>query len=59
MTPTGGDTSARNSALNFALQTYAKDHGGWKAFDSSGGFRLTDGSVLSPGLVVELTGQCK
>ena len=38
MTPTGGDTSARNSALNFALQTYAKDPGGWKAFDGSGGF---------------------
>jgi len=48
MTPTGGDTSARNSALVFALQSYAKRTGRWKAFDSSGGFRLPDGSVLSP-----------
>ena len=48
MTPTGGDTSARNSALIFALQAYARRSGCWKAFDSSGGFRLPDGSVLSP-----------
>ena len=48
MTPTGGDTSTRNSALIFALQSYAKRTGAWKVFDSSGGFRLPDGSVLSP-----------
>ena len=48
MTPTGGDTSARNSALIFALQAYARSSGCWKVFDSSGGFRLPDGSVLSP-----------
>jgi Uma2 family endonuclease len=48
MTPTGGDTSARNSALIYALEAYARRTGRWKAFDSSGGFRLSDGSVLSP-----------
>jgi len=48
MTPTGGDTSARNSALIYALEAYARRTGGWKVFDSSGGFRLPDGSVLSP-----------
>jgi len=48
MTPTGGDTSARNTALLYALQHYARSQGGWKVLDSSGGFRLPDGSVLSP-----------
>jgi Uma2 family endonuclease len=45
---TSGDTSARNSALIYALEAYARRTGRWKAFDSSGGFRLSDGSVLSP-----------
>jgi len=40
MTPTGGETGLRNSALLFALQSYARAHGGWKVFDSSTGFRL-------------------
>jgi len=40
MTPTGGDTSARNTALLYALQHYARSQGGWKVLDSSGGFRL-------------------
>jgi Uma2 family endonuclease len=48
MTPTGGDTSARNTLLLYALQHYARTHGGWKVFDSSGGFLLPDRSVLSP-----------
>lgn len=48
MTPTGGDTSARNTALSYQLQHWARVHGGWKVFESSGGFRLPDGSVLSP-----------
>jgi Uma2 family endonuclease len=48
MTPTGGDTSARNSLLIARLQIWALGQGGWKVFDSSGGFRLPDGSVLSP-----------
>jgi Uma2 family endonuclease len=48
MTPTGGDTSARNNLLSARLQVWALGQGGWKVFDSSGGFRLADGSVLSP-----------
>lgn len=48
MTPTGGETGARNGELFFQLKLYAKREGCWKAFDSSTGFRLPDGSVLSP-----------
>ncbi len=40
--------SRLNCALIFALQAYARSSGCWKVFDSSGGFRLPDGSVLSP-----------
>ena len=47
-TPTGGDTSARNSLLITRLQIWALAQGGWMVFDSSGGFCLSDGSVLSP-----------
>jgi Uma2 family endonuclease len=52
MTPTGGDTSARNNLLSARLQFWALGQGGWKVFDSSGGFRLHDGSVLSPDAAV-------
>jgi Uma2 family endonuclease len=38
MTPTGGDTSARNNLLSTRLQVWALGQGGWKVFDSSGGF---------------------
>jgi Uma2 family endonuclease len=48
MTPTGSETSSRNSALLFQLGGFARSSGGWKVFDSSGGFRLPDGSILSP-----------
>lgn len=48
MTPTGSETGARNADLLFQIQTWARAHGGWLAFDSSTGFRLPDGSVLSP-----------
>ncbi len=48
MTPTGGETSSRNGQLLFQLQVFCKRHKGWRLFDSSGGFRLPDGSVLSP-----------
>ena len=48
MTPTGGDTGARNAALAFQIQAWARATGSWKAFDSSTGFRLPDDSVLSP-----------
>ena len=49
MTPTGSETSARNSTLlillGLAVQRSALP---FKIFDSSGGFLLPDGSVRSP-----------
>jgi Uma2 family endonuclease len=49
MTPTGGEASSRNSLLlvqlALAVQRAAQP---LRSFDSSGGFRLADGSVLSP-----------
>ncbi len=48
MTPTGGDTGARNGKLFFQIKSWARATGGWKAFDCSTGFRLPDDSVLSP-----------
>lgn len=48
MTPTGGETSSRNGQLLFQLQVFCRRSKGWRLFDSSGGFRLPDGSVLSP-----------
>jgi Uma2 family endonuclease len=48
MTPTGSETGARNTRLAMRLLLWADQHGGWKVFDSSSGFRLPDGAVLSP-----------
>jgi Uma2 family endonuclease len=49
MTPTGGDTSSRNSTLIFLLELAVRRSGlPLKVFDSSGGFVLPDGSVRSP-----------
>jgi Uma2 family endonuclease len=48
MTLTGGDTGARNGELIFQLKAFVGGIGGWQVFDSSTGFRLPDGSVLSP-----------
>ena len=48
MTPTGSETSGRNSRLVMRLMLWADRQAGWKVFESSGGFRLADGSVLSP-----------
>ena len=49
MTPTGSETSARNSTLVVLLGLALRASGlPFKLFDSSGGFRLPDGSVLSP-----------
>ena len=48
-TPTGSETSARNSNLVILLGLALQCSGlPYKIFDSSGGFRLSDGSVLSP-----------
>ena len=49
MTPTGGDTSARNQTLGALLWLAVRQSGlPLKVFDSSGGFLLPDGSVRSP-----------
>jgi Uma2 family endonuclease len=48
MTPTGGDTGARNGELFFQIKAWARARDGWMAFDSSTGFRLPDDAVLSP-----------
>lgn len=49
MTPTGGDTGSRNSNLIIQLGLSVRGHAlPLKLFDSSTGFRLPDGSVLSP-----------
>lgn len=52
MTPTGGETGSRNTLLCTRLQIWALEQGNWKVFDSSTGFRLADGSVLSPDAAV-------
>ena len=52
MPPTGGETGGRNNLLSARLQIWALEQGGWKVFDSSTGFRLPDGSVLSPDAAV-------
>ena len=49
MTPTGGETGARSGELFFQLKRFARRGPQlWQAFDSSTGFQLPDGSVLSP-----------
>ena len=48
MTPTGGETGSRNGLLVYQLQGYCRQRKAWRLFDSSTGFRLPDGSVLSP-----------
>ena len=49
MTPTGSETGARNGSLMIVLGLALRSSGlPLKLFDSSTGFRLPDGSVLSP-----------
>ena len=49
MTPTGSETSARNGTLVVLLGLALRTSGlPFKLFESSCGFRLPDGSVLSP-----------
>jgi Uma2 family endonuclease len=45
--PTGAATSKRNSRLTRMLDEWAEAHG-YVAFDSNGGFRLPDTSVVGP-----------
>ncbi len=48
MTPTGGETGARNGFLVAALYRWAEQNGTGVAFDSSTGFELPNGAVRSP-----------
>ena len=48
MTPAGGETGRRDNQLAFQLGLWARSQPGWGVFDSSTGFLLPDGSVLSP-----------
>jgi Uma2 family endonuclease len=59
MTPTGGETGARNINLAYGLAQWSRSQGGWQLFDSSTGFRLADGSVLSPDLAVVKLERCQ
>ena len=48
MPPTGGDTSRRNAEIIVQLGVWARRDGSGVLFDSSGGFRLPNGTVRSP-----------
>ena len=48
MPPTGGDTSRRNAEIIVQLGVWARRDGSGILFDSSGGFRLPNGTVRSP-----------
>ncbi|MBD2548799.1 Uma2 family endonuclease [Microcystis elabens FACHB-917] len=48
MAPAGGETGRRNNQLAVQLGLWARLEHGWCVFDSSTGFLLPDGSVLSP-----------
>ena len=48
MSPTGGETSDRNSEINFQLRLWNKQSKLGKVFDSSGGFTLPNGANRSP-----------
>lgn len=45
--PAGGASSVRNALLTKLVVDWASQHD-YVAFDSSGGFRLQDGSIVSP-----------
>ncbi|VEP15808.1 conserved hypothetical protein [Hyella patelloides LEGE 07179] len=48
MSPTGGETSERNSELIFQVKLWNRRDKLGKVFDSSGGFKLSNGAVRSP-----------
>ena len=48
MSPAGGESSHRNAEITLQLALWAKRDGTGIAFDSSGGFRLPNGAMLSP-----------
>ena len=48
MEPTGGETSNRNSSLNYQLTGWTLQDGTGVAFESNGGFILPNGAMRSP-----------
>lgn len=48
MSPTGGETSARNLKIVHQLAAWAETDGSGIVFESSGGFRLANGAIRSP-----------
>lgn len=48
MSPAGSQSSGRNMDISTDLNIWARSDGRGKAFDSSGGFTLPDGSMRSP-----------
>lgn len=48
MPPTNSETGASNSELNYQLAHWNREHGLGKTFDSSSGFTLDTGAMLSP-----------
>ena len=48
MSPTGSETGRRNSGLNFQLTAWNIQNNSGVVFDSSSGFKLPDGSDISP-----------
>jgi Uma2 family endonuclease len=48
MSPTGSLTGEKNSDLNYQLQSWNRKYKLGKVFDSSTGFRLSNGAVRSP-----------
>ncbi len=48
MSPAGGASSNRNAELTMQLRIWAKRDGTGITFDSSGGFLLPNGAMLSP-----------
>jgi Uma2 family endonuclease len=48
MPPTGWETSDKNSEINFQLRLWAKTNGQGKVAESSGGYKMPNGAVVSP-----------
>src|SRR3712207_5001764 len=48
MPPTGGDTGDSNAEIGMQLRIWSKQDGTGTTFDSSTGFKLPNGAVLSP-----------
>ena len=48
MPPTGANTGERNSEINFQLKLWAKKDKSGKTYDSSTGFVLPNGAMVSP-----------